>query len=240
MQETTTIKHQMAETINKENTVGNLIANWKFFSPKMAIVKKILTLNEKIGDEYFQSKYKDLLEKEGNVYNHEVVSKFEENLKNLSWHNRLYSQISKILFHDDNRKSGMSDEEFLSFSQKYISERIYNHLAMLSRSPHAEEEGSFSLREELTEELAENIGLGLYLTDKISSDLRAETEHVLYELAENFENWFVNEKKGRFSTVFGEVCSPEVLSRFSPNESPGSILVLDPDVKQGKTFSARK
>lgn len=236
-------KQQTIESKGEKGTVDNLIKKWKFFLPKIDSVQRILSLNERIGDEYFQKEYKNLLRKEGDFSESEKDVQFEENLKNPSWHKMLFDRISQIMFHyeseEGQRHSAMSDEEFLSFSRKHISERIYNHLAMLARSPHTAKGKSFSLREELTEELAEKIGLGMYLTDNISAKLKVEVQNVLYELAEDFEQWFVDEKKGRFSTIFGEIYSVEKWSEISSDKKIGNALVLSPDVRQGRTFVAK-
>lgn len=215
----------------KDDRINKIISHWTFFQPKIEIVERILVLNDKLGTEYFQKEYNNLLERE----NHLDDKEFEKNLHDFRWHRRLFAQISEVIFHDDKKNRIMSDKEFLSFSQKYISERIYNHLAMLARSPHAEKGGAFSLREELTEEFAENIGLGLYLTDKISGELRAEVESVLYALAENFEEWFIDERQGHFPTLFGDVFSSEKLegNRRKP------ALILSPDVRKGKASAAK-
>lgn len=235
---------QIQETVkiqpkSQEDFINQLLLQWKFYLPKQALAERILLINDKIGDQYFKERYRNICNKKEDTSDlrateSEINAQIRENLDNPSWHQRVLKQIKSILFHDDEVSSGAGDNETIQFFRKYISERIYNHLAMLARSPHARKGGAFSLREDFALEIAGKIGLGLYFSDRISSELRAEIEDILFYLAEDFENWFIEDKRGHFSATFGEVYSFE---RRNENSS-GKTLILHADIGRGSSFAA--
>jgi hypothetical protein len=84
---------------------------------------------------------------------------------------------------------------------------MYDHLAMLCRSPHARKGGDFSLKQEFTRGIASKIGLGMYFEKETEPEHIEAVENALHRLAENFESWFEKERGGFLEATFGEVCS---------------------------------
>ena len=214
----------------EEALVEELISDWTFFVLSPGLTKTILVLNDKLGSEYFNAEYEKLAASEGDN------SDSEELVASDSWFRERFQQVSEILFHggEQTEHPVQSEEEVLSFFQAFISERIFNHLAMLSRSPHARKGRPFSIREELTKEVAEKIGLGLYLHHEIPSDLRAKAEEVLLGLAFEFQRWFIEEHRGVFFTTWGTLYAVD-RKRDSGDDYEGT-LILEPDVEPHEAF----
>lgn len=215
--------------------IEDLIKTWKFYEPPIPLVAEILRLNEELGDEHMNREYEQLSKTEGSYPELD-----EEAVADKSWLMRLFNQVSEIIFHDreDRRnRPRASEDESLSFFQKFVAERIYNHLAMLSRSPHAKKGGTFSIREELTEEIAEKLGLGLYLDEKTGFKLRAQTEATLLELAGDFQQWFTEKLPGIYSTTWGVMYTPDKAQIGRGNLNP---VILIPDVEKKATPPLRQ
>ena len=201
--------------VEEDDLVKQLIAGWIFFLPSPELTKLILSQNEKLGSDYFKKQYHIGTESA------EAVS--ENFLQGLQ-------KAFEILFHKSEQKESgsQSEEEIISGFQAFFSERIFNHLAMLSRTSFARS-GVFSIREELTIELAEKIGLGLYLHEKTSPDVRDETEKILLRLAGDFQYWFIEQHKGIFRTVWGSMLSVD-MEDLREDISDNSIILV-PDVE---------
>jgi hypothetical protein len=205
-----------------------LLHRWKFFRPSPDLVRDVLRLNDKLGGAYFEGEYAALDAREGG-------GSGEEPVKDVNWFRWLFRQASDAISHGEDEgteRRGESEEDELSFFRASISERVFNHLAMLARSRHAAQGGAFSIREELTAELAEKIGLGLYLHRKTSSELRAEAESVLLRLAGEFQHWLVVLKGGRFGTTWGQIYASG--NRVVGVGDDSLNLILTPDVEAGE------
>jgi hypothetical protein len=202
-------------SLEEDDLVKQLILDWIFFSPSPELVRLILAQNDKLGSEYFKNQCH---------IGTEPVEGLSKDLLQGPW------KAFDILFHKSKQKESgsQSEKEIISSFQAFFSERIFNHLAMLSRTPYARS-GTFSIREELTIELAEKIGLGLYLHEKTSPDLRDETENILLRLAGEFQYWFIEEHKGVFHTVWGSMLS--VAREELKEEISDNTIILVPDVE---------
>ena len=213
-----------------ESVIGQYLYQWRFFSPSVDLTKRIWQLNDRLGTDYFDNELKKLTEHEPEM------PELSEATEDPNWLKRILARVSEIVFHEDERSGGdsnLSDDEFTALLQKVISERIYNHLAMLFRSPHAKKGGAFSVREELTEGMVEKIGLGLCLHAKTNDILRADCEAALNDLAAEFQKWFIEEEKGMYPTVWGEICA----SNVEMPQNGRSVLILEPDVQSGGWFA---
>ena len=204
--------------LNDDDVVEQVISEWIFFSPSPELTRLILVQNDKLGSEYFRKQLQ-----------------LGTGLVERQWENFLpgLQKAFDILFHKSEQKESerQSDEEIISGFQAFFSERIFNHLAMLSRTPYARS-GTYSIKEELTMELAEKIGLGLYLHEKTPLDLRDETEIILLRLAGEFQYWLIEEHQGVFRTVWGSMLSVDRKDlRSDPSDNS---VILVPDVE---TFS---
>lgn len=196
---------------DEDALVEELISDWTFFLPSPTLSREILFQNDKLGSDYFK--------KESSQQDYS----FEENdAADLE-------TASKILFHESlqTEASAQSEEEFISDLQAFISERIFNHLAMLSRTNYAKT-GVFSIREELTIELAEKLGLGIYLHEKTSAQLREETEKILLKLAWEFQRWLIRDRRGIFYATWGAIFSVD--KQDLRLNGPENSIVVEPDV----------
>lgn len=204
------------ELVGDDDLVEQLISNWIFFSPSPELTRLILLQNDKLGSDYFHKHYQSEIDS--------IVGDSKNALQSLQ-------KATDILFHRSRQKESesQSEEEIISGFQAFFSERIFNHLAMLSRTPYARN-GTYSIREELTIELAEKIGLGLYLHEKTSPDLRDETEIIMVRLAGEFQYWFIEEHQGIFRTVWGSMLSSE--KEELRRELPDNSIILVPDVEK--------
>lgn len=202
--------------VEEDELLEQLISNWIFFSPSPELTKLILVQNDKLGSQYFRQHYQT------------GAGPAAEDSHNLL---QGLQKAFDILFHksEQRRFKDQSEGEIISGFQAFFSERIFNHLAMLSRTPYARS-GTFSIREELTIELAEKIGLGIYLHEKTSPDLRDETEEVLLRLAREFQHWFIEAHRGVFRTVWGSLLSVD--KEDLREQIPDNSIVLVPDVDE--------
>lgn len=216
-------------------SVDTLLSRWKFFLPPVSLVDRILEMNDRLGDDYFERLFETTSAREQTD-----LSSEEEPIQSGLWYRWLFRQLSEVLFHRGETKesnSSLSQEESASLFQKFISERIYNHLAMLSRTDYAKRGNAFSIREELTEELAEKIGLGLYLHSDTNEERRGEIEKLLIELAYVFQQWLVVDQQGMYATTWGAICTPEKRDEFILEGSDSEPLMLLPDVQFEKSSS---
>lgn len=132
-------------------------------------------------------------------------------------------------FQDESDRALCTDE-YLVFFQKFVAEKIYDHFAMLSERRDGEE---ISLLRVFTEDLAPVLGFGRYIEKKIPENLLFECYGALYDLAEEFETWFIEEKGGVFWAMFGRMCSLVYCAK-NRDEVAGyeDLLVLEADVDQ--------
>jgi len=209
--------------------LNNRLSEWKFFLLPVPLVTRILRLSEEIGDHYFDKEYDEIVHRE------DLASAYPSELNpEPGWLKRLFSDISGMLFHQEedveSRKS-LSEEEWIRFFQKVMSEKIFAHLAMLSRSPHAKKGGSFSIQEELTVEIAEKLGLGPCLHADTPTRLREDCLITLMDLAYEFQRWLVAEQDGIYATIWGGLCSSEK-EEVARESDLSPLLVLQPDVQK--------
>lgn len=231
------LEYQEDEWEAEEFEAGDIAADefledLKFFAPSLDLARKILRLNDELGEAYFSREYEELAAREG------VLSDSREPIKYGIWFRWLFRKVSGILSHGEERHARRrikSEEESASLLRPFISERVFNHLAMLSRSPHAKQGKPFSIREELTVEIAEKLGLGLILHEKTSLALRSRGENVLLQLAREFQHWLVDKRRGSYVTTWG------VMSDFNKGISlelgDSSSLLLIPDVDVDKAVA---
>jgi hypothetical protein len=215
-------------------SVDTLLARWRFFLPSDELVGRILEMNDKLGSDYFEK----LVETTSARENTDLSSE-EEPIQSVLWYRWLFYQLSEVLFHrsDTDKRTSLSDEESGRLFQRFLSERIYNHLAMLSRTDYAKRGNAFSIKEELTEELAEKVGLGLYLSSDTNVELRDEIEKLLMEMAFAFQQWLVVDQQGTYTTTWGTICTPQKRDEFILEESESEPVVLTPDVQFQKSSS---
>ena len=209
-----------------ENAITEeIIADWKFFVVPYDLTRAILSLNERLGSEYFKMEYErlDPTEKLPGLNNMSRGEKNDEDIRQgieTAW---------TTLFHGEEHAPDFtqSEEEVTSSFQGFLSERIFNHFAMLSRSSYAKT-GTYSIREEMTIEVAEKIGLGMYLHHKTPPNLRTETEDVLLRMAKEFQRWLIDERRGLFFATWGALCS-RVNKRLLGDDFKNAV-VMEPDV----------
>jgi len=188
------------EEFNEEIFVDDFLETLKFFSPPLVIVARIHRINQQIGD--------CLIDEELDRISFSEESGKEEDIPQGLIRN-IIRQLSSILFSEPvDEVSGdreVSKSEILSFFQKFISERIYDRLSLLALSPHAKEGGSFSLGEELTGGIAEDIGLGVCMRRGKENYLCREGWDALADLACAFQEWLVLDRNGNFVAEWGVV-----------------------------------
>lgn len=209
--------------------VDALLEEWKFFIPEPPLTRRILALREQLGDSYFEQEYESFKAKASDSESHDDLqdasSLPEQNSGRKGFLQNVFDQVSTIFGFA--RDEG-SREESVALYQSFISETIYDHLAMLGRSPGTMKGHAFSIRKELTEGIAEEIGLGLYLTPEIGENLHHQSESALLELAGDYQKWLVEERQGICETTWGYICSSQrELTEEMRNSQP---LILIPDV----------
>ena len=210
--------------------VDALIEEWKFFIPEAPLVSRILTLREELGDNYFEHEYKSFEAQASKLESHadlqEASAQLEKGSPRKGVLQHLFDQVAQVFGFANDESPGT---ESVALYQSFISETIYDHLAMLGRSPGTMRGHPFSIRRELTEGIAEEIGLGLYLTPEISEDLHDRSEKLLLELAGDYQSWLLDdERQGTFETTWGYICTSD---RELPKKLRDSHpLILIPDV----------
>jgi hypothetical protein len=224
-------EYEERESAEEEALVEELISDWTFFEISSDLTKTILALNDELGSDYFRSEYDKLTTQGGEDSDYEDLVEDTDSLNEQS------QQVSEILVHDEKRAE-QSEDEMASFFQAFLSERIFNHLAMLSRSRHARKGKTFSIREELTKEIAEKIGLGLSLRHETPSALRSKTEKALIALAFEFQCWLTEKHRGVFFTTWGSIYSVKKKRAFDDDSE--NILILEPDVEPRQAFLIEK
>lgn len=215
-------------SLKGELLLKHRLAEWRFFPAPEALVKEILLLSDKLVENHldYEAAQEEDLELEGEEAN-ELAD------KDPSWFREVLNEVSEILFHgskESERGNFENRTESISYYQSLIGERIYNHLARLSRSAYARRGGSFSIREELTEELAGKLGLGLYLRLDQNHELRQECNRVLFYLALSFQNWLI-ERKEVYVAPWGIICTPNK-SETEPHLQGQPRLIMTPDVTE--------
>lgn len=192
-----------ADAPREESIVDDFISKFMFFPPRVETAARILRLNEALSDSHIENDLAALPPAELDVPEGER----QETIESGSWLSAIRERVSAILFHEDEpdtEQDALTGEEVVSLFQKTLSERIYNRLSMLSRSPHAKKGRCFSLREELTVGIAVNIGLGLYRYPETPYHLREEAKAALLDLAWEFQQW-LRELGGVYDAPWGRV-----------------------------------
>ena len=222
------------EAYKDEVSVDNFLETLKFFSPPLEIVARIHRINQQIGD--------FLVDEElDRIHSPERTPRKEENIPQGLVRN-IIRQLSSILFSEsadevsgdrEGSESELTKSEILSFFQKLISERIFDRLSLLVLSPHAKQGGVFSLGEELTGGIAEDIGLGFCMRREKDNYLCKEGWEALADLACAFQEWLLFERGGRFVAEWGVIC----LVKNKPHQeaiNSQPIVWLEPDAEEFK------
>jgi len=214
-------------SLKQELLLRHQLAEWRFFPPPEDIVREILRLSDKLVDnhlDYETAQEEDELEGE-------EINELAD--KDPGWFREVFNEVSEILFHgskESQREDFGNGTESISYYQSLVGERIYNHLARLCRSAYAKQGGSFSIREELTGEIAGKIGMGLYLRLDQNDDLRQECDRALVYLALSFQNWLI-ERKEVYVAPWGIICTPDT-SETQPHLLGQPRLIMTLDVKE--------
>lgn len=211
------------ELLRREILLEQFLSQWRFFDPPALIVEEILRLNERLVENHLDQD--EILRETDESF---VLDQSQDS----AWFKRVFAEAAETLFHNSTNRGNrvQNERQPLSYFQSFIGERIYNRLAMLSRTPHARGGGAFSIREELTEELAGKIGLGLYLRLDSDNELRNECDHVLLGLASEFQGWLVKERNGFYFAPWGVVCIPQKREALKDLYDQPQ-LIMEPDVE---------
>ncbi len=224
---------------DEEEVIDALIREWTFFLPSERVVANILALREDLGDNYLDREYESIstnsVRSESDEKAVEVASQLLSEAPKKNGLVRLFSQLAEIIGLDPNDNRA-SQGDSVALYQSFISETIYDHLAMLARTPRTRRGEPFSIHKELTEGIAEKIGLGLYLADSTSDRLREETERVLLQLAGEYQNWLLDwERQGTFQPTWGNIYA--TAKEISEEERAARPLLLDADVESAAAAS---
>lgn len=208
-----------------DEAVENFLTRVQFFRTPYDIAQKILLLNQELGENLIESQLATLAKEEPDAKMIEV----SENEISENWLQTIISRVSSILFQEDeaSEQRSPSEDELVFLFQKTVSEKIYDRLSLLSLSPHGKKGGTFSLTEELTKGIAEDVGLGLYRHEETRADLRARAEAALLNLAIEFEDWLVGEWKGVYSAGWGEIRAR--IESTTDADPAGVVVWLNPD-----------
>lgn len=224
----------------QERYIDDLLESWKFFPPSKPLVRDMLQLQECLSDGYLDDEYRRTRESASeniSAEHDEDVKVLESQIKKKYGFELLFSKAASVFGvaqREKQRESSADDQ--IRQHQSFVSERIYNHLAMLGRTPGTMAGEAFSIREELTMRLAEKVGLGLYLSPRIDNELRQEGEGVMLRLAGEYQDWLLDKTQdGPLPTTWGYIC---VFERPIPEEVRATHpLILIADV--AKTEFAR-
>lgn len=204
------------------------LSDLRFFLPAISITNSILDLNKKLNDAYIERQYREVFSK-GELRTGEDTKfgvRDDDHMRDSSWRRQILAGLSGPLFQSD-EINRVSDKEFSEFFQKDVAERIYDHLAMLSRVEQEDLNGAFSIRNEIVKRMAGSFGLDLMTHEKTPEPLKKKAESTLHNLGWAFQQWFMVDKKGHFSAIFGEVYAKP------PAKLPNAVvLLLDPDVEE--------
>ena len=218
--------NELEESVSEDDeSVEDFLTGIQFFPVPKQLAARILSLNQKLGDKVIEAEFDALPSDDTPV--EEQTSEIAN-----TWIDLVISRVSSLLFREESPSdaAGLSEEELACAFPKTISEKIYDRLGLLSLSPHAGQGGTFSLREELTEGIAEDIGLGSYRRPEISEELSQQVKTALFDLAQEFQKWLLEEWSGRYRTEWGEVrasYSAERKQVFSDRV----VVWLKPDVE---------
>lgn len=211
--------------------VLDLLENLGFFLPEKEDTDEILALNEEMNREYRERQFQRVFRKDGELRETENTKElnpedFKRSPEDVSWHKRLLAGLSSVLFHKDNEPE-ISDEEFSSFFQKDVAERIFDHLAMLARG-YKEGNEPLSIMRELTEGIVSVLGLKLARHENTPEEFKKRTGRVLHRVAWDFQNWLLYIQHGHYPAMFGGIYTQ------MPAQMPqkGNVLLLDPDVEE--------
>lgn len=209
-----------------DEAVKHFLEGIQFFPTPREIAEKILFLNHQLGDELIESQLATLESEESDVKMIEV----SENEIGENWLQTIIDHVSSILFHEEepSDETNLSEDELVVLFQKTVSEKIYDRLSLLSLSPHAKKGGTFSLTEELTKGIAEEVGLGLYRREETREELRTEAAATLLNLAVTFQDWLLKEWNGVYPVGWGEVRA-RVEATTEQDCPTGTIVWLNPD-----------
>ena len=233
-----------AYATREEELIDVLIENWKFYRPSAPLVQHILRLREKLGERYLDNEYSRNRAKQSDIESDKESKDIQEVESELTKKNgfelaiKYVAGILGVSSQHENTQPADSSDEAITQHQGFISERIYNHLAMLGRTPRTLRGGAFSIRKELTEGIAEKIGLGLYLSPRMNKELRKETETVLLEMANEYQEWLLEKtQEGPFETTWGYICvANQKLSKEQQSTYP---LILNPDMAKTKVATKK-
>jgi hypothetical protein len=219
---------------SRNEGVEDFLTKIRFFPVSSEIASRILRLNYELGDCRFEAEL-------GRLSSNDVIVNEQMIEINETWLHTMIDRVSSILFHGENTPTqiDLSTKELVSLFQKTVSEKIYDRLSFLSLSPHAKKGEPFSLKEELTEGIAEDIGLGHRIRAKSPDHLSRQAQDALMDLAWEFQCWLVLEHNGVFLARWGEIraLGVETLDRAALSDS---IVWLDPDVRERVEEQAQK
>lgn len=191
------------EDFKEDSSVDDFFEALKFFSPPLDVAARLHRINQRIGDYLVDEELEGLSAPEETLQEQDISPSVVGNIRR---------QLASILFSEsadevpgETAESELSESEILSFFQKVIAERIYDRLSLLALSPHAKQKGSFSLGEELTGGIAEDIGLGFCLEGEKENHLCKEGWNALIDLACAFQEWLIKDRYGCFVAEWGMV-----------------------------------
>jgi hypothetical protein len=193
------------------------------------VVTGILQFREKLGDSYLEDEYHRSRATESEEHAEEVKALESEVAKKKNGFGLLLGQVAGLLL---GRERSLADppEESIAQQQSFISQRIYNHMAMLGSTPRTLRGEAFSIHKELTEGIAEKIGLGLYLSPRIDAVLRQETQTVLVQLAREYQEWLIQKTQEEpLQTTWGFICL--VGQKLTEEQRATFPLILVADVQ---------
>lgn len=227
---------QAYEALDSEDeAVEHFLTRTQFFRTPHDIAEKILLLNQELGEELIESQLAVLASEESDATMIEV----SENEISGNWLQTIINRVSGILFHEEEPSDEMnlSQDETVVLFQKTVSEKIYDRLSLLSLSPHAKKGGTFSLTQELTKGIAEDVGLGLYRHEKTRDELQVQAEATLLTLAVEFQGWLLGEWNGVYPAGWGEIRARLAMSEQDCATCP--IVWLEPDAATVRTSDRR-
>jgi hypothetical protein len=188
----------------------------QFFQTPVQIASRILEVNRKLGDYMVDLQLGDLPSEPDP----------KPLPENDGWVRSVVERVSAILFREETNISRTESDKWKF--DKVVSEKIYDRLSSLSLSPYAKSKRVFSLTEELTYGIAEDVGLGLWTYPHTPEDLKMEAEGALNALSYEFQDWLVNERGGVYAAKWGNICAWQEVRREIPE---GIIVWLNPDAR---------
>jgi hypothetical protein len=183
-----------------DESVKDFLDQIQFFPVREQIAARILLLNQKLGDSIIEAEFNALPPED-------IPTEHQTSEVPDGWVDLVINRVSSLLFREESPPdaSEISGKAIVSSFQKTISEKVYDRLGLLSLSPHAKQAGTFSLKEELTEGIAEDIGLGSYRRPEVPEELSGQVKNALFDLAREFQNWLVEECEGWYPAGWGEI-----------------------------------